>query len=68
MGPLELRFGNRIGYAGALVIGDEVLLGVIPMEDMDLVVIPKTQTLAVNPTSPNIATSVVKRATSGEIV
>jgi hypothetical protein len=30
------------------------------MEDMDLVVIPSTQTLDVNPSSPNIATSVAK--------
>jgi clan AA aspartic protease len=60
VGPLELRFKNRIGFAGALVMGDRVLLGAIPMEDMDLVVIPKTRTLDVNPDSPNIATSIVK--------
>ncbi len=60
VGPLELRFKNRVGFAGALVMGDQVLLGAIPMEDMDLVVIPKTRTLDVNPASPNIATSIVK--------
>jgi clan AA aspartic protease len=60
VGPVELRFKNRIGFAGALVLGDEVLLGAIPMEDMDLVIIPKTRTLDVNPDSPNVATSVVK--------
>lgn len=60
VGPLEIRFGNRIGFAGALVLGDQVLLGAIPMEDMDLVVIPSKRTLAVNPDSPNIATSVAK--------
>lgn len=60
VGPLEVRFGNRIGFMGALVLGDQVLLGAIPMEDMDLVVIPSTRTLAVNPSSPNIATSVAK--------
>lgn len=60
VGPLEIRFGNRVGFMGALVLGDQVLLGAIPMEDMDLVVIPSTRTLAVNPESPNIATSVVK--------
>ena len=38
VGPIELRFSNRVGFAGALVMGDEALLGVIPMEDMDLVV------------------------------
>ena len=51
---------NRIGFAGALVLGDQVLLGAIPMEDMDLVVIPMTRSIEVNPLSPNIATSIVK--------
>ena len=60
VGPIELHFKNRIGFAGALVMGDQVLLGAIPMEDMDLVVIPKTRTLDLNPDSPNIATSIVK--------
>jgi clan AA aspartic protease len=60
VGPVELQFKNRVGFAGALVMGDEVLLGAIPMEDMDLVLIPKTRTLDVNPESPNVATSVVK--------
>ena len=60
VGPIELRFKNRIGFTGALVMGDQVLIGVIPMEDMDLVAIPKTRRLAVNPDSPNMATSVAK--------
>jgi len=62
VGPLELRFKNRVGYTGALVMGDQVLLGAIPMEDMDLVVIPKTRTIDINPDSPNVATSVAKQA------
>ena len=61
VGPVELRFKNRVGFTGALVMGDQVLLGAIPMEDMDLVVIPRTRTLDVNPDSPNIASSTVKR-------
>ncbi|MFH1562332.1 MAG: clan AA aspartic protease [Nitrospirota bacterium] len=60
VGPIELRFKNRVGFAGALVMGDQALLGAIPMEDMDLVIIPKTRTLVVNPNSPNIATSIAK--------
>ena len=60
VGPVELQFKNRVGFAGALVLGDEALLGAIPMEDMDLVIIPKTRTLDVNPGSPNVATSVAK--------
>lgn len=60
VGPVELRFKNRVGFSGALVLGDQVLLGAIPMEDMDLIIIPKTRTLDVNPDSPNIASSIVK--------
>ena len=60
VGPIEIRFKNRVGFAGALVMGDQTLLGAIPMEDMDLIVIPKTRTIAVNPGSPNIATSIAK--------
>ncbi|HEY4760826.1 MAG TPA: clan AA aspartic protease [Thermoguttaceae bacterium] len=60
VGPIELRFKNRIGFAGALVMGDQVLLGAIPMEDMDLVITPKTRDVDVNPNSPNIATSIAK--------
>ena len=62
VGPIELHFKNRIGFAGALVLGDQILLGAIPMEDMDLIILPKTRTLDVNPDSPNIATSTAKPA------
>jgi clan AA aspartic protease len=57
VGPVEIRFKNRVGFTGALVMGDQVLLGAIPMEDMDLVVIPKTYEIDVNPASPNIGRS-----------
>jgi clan AA aspartic protease len=40
VGPIEVRFENRACYTGALVLGDEVLLGAVPMEDMDLVISP----------------------------
>jgi len=60
VGPIEVRFKNRVGFAGALVSGDQVLVGAITMEDMDLVVIPETRTLDVNPNSPNIATTIAK--------
>ncbi|MFO1466201.1 MAG: hypothetical protein U1F35_07165 [Steroidobacteraceae bacterium] len=61
-GPIELRFKNRVGYFGALVLGDQVLLGAIPMEDMDLVVIPRTRTVDVNPDNPNFASAILKAA------
>ena len=60
VGPIELRYKNRIGFSGALVMGDQPLLGAIPMEDMDLIVVPKTREVLVNPLSPNIASSIAK--------
>ena len=65
MGPLEVRFKNRVALGGALVFGDQVLLGAIPMEDMDLVVLPRSRRVDVNPESPNIAVSTVKAAGTG---
>ncbi len=43
-------------------MGDQALLGAIPMEDMDLIAIPKTREVAINPMSPNIATSIAKKS------
>lgn len=61
VGPIELRFKNRMAYTGALVLGDQVLLGAIPMEDMDLVVMPMTRAIDLNPLSPNFASVIAKR-------
>jgi hypothetical protein len=60
VGPIHLRFENRECYVGAVVLGDEVLLGAVPMEDMDLVVIPSERRVAVNPLNPNFAAGRVK--------
>lgn len=60
VGPLQISFDKRTSFGGALVLGDSVLLGAIQMEDMDLIVIPREQRVAVNPESPNIPTAIVK--------
>ncbi len=60
VGPVEVSFKNRRCFTGAMVLGDEPLLGAIPMEDMDLVIIPNRQTVDVNPLSPNIPMSMAK--------
>ena len=39
-----------------------MLLRAIPMEDMDLVIVPRTRTLDINPDSPNVASGIVKAA------
>jgi clan AA aspartic protease len=61
VGPIEIRFDGRACFAGALVLGNEVLLGAVPMEDMDLVIQPSTRTVVANPQSPNIPSTIVKR-------
>jgi clan AA aspartic protease len=60
VGPIEVKFENRSCFAGALVLGDEVLLGAVPMEDMDLIVSPAYRKLMVNPDSPNFPHALVK--------
>ena len=60
VGPIHVHFDNRDCYVGAIILGDEVLLGAIPMEDMDLVVLPLERRVAVNPLSPNFASGRVK--------
>jgi clan AA aspartic protease len=58
VGPVKVSMGNRSCFTGAMVLGNQTLLGAIPMEDMDLVVHPATQKVAPNPASPNIPASV----------
>ena len=60
VGPVQIRFENRTCFTGALVIGDSVLMGAVPMEDMDLVISPSGKSITVNPKSPNIPSAVVK--------
>ena len=62
VGPVDFFFQNRRGTADAVVLpGDSVpLLGAIPMEIMDVVIHPKSQTLTVNPDSPSVASHYLK--------
>ena len=60
VGPVEVHFKNRACFVGALVMGNEVLLGAIPMEDMDLVILPQSRTLDINPLNPNFASTMAK--------
>ena len=60
VGPVKVEFENRICFVGAMVLGDQPLLGAIPIEDMDLVIHPSQFKLSVNPASPNIATGLAK--------
>ncbi len=60
VGPVHLKFANRQCLTGAMVIGEEVLLGAIPIEDMDLIIHPAKLTLIANPENPNIPGAIVK--------
>ncbi len=59
-GPVKINFSNRTAFVGVMILGDDVLLGAIPIEDLDVVVHPATRSLMVNPESPNIAMTTVK--------
>ena len=54
---VELKFKNRRTICNAMILpGDsEVLLGAIPLEDMDVLTHPLRQELIVNPEHPNFA-------------
>ena len=62
VGPVEIRFENRRANVDAIVLpGDsEILLGAIPMGDMDVTIDPKRQQLIVNPESPYLAKKSLK--------
>lgn len=62
VGPVRVTFGDRECYAGAVVLGNEVLLGAVSMEDMDLVVVPPLRRVVVNPLRPEMAGGPVKRS------
>jgi clan AA aspartic protease len=58
--PIEVSFENRSYVTEAIVLGNEPLLGVIPMEAMDLVVNPRLQQLTINPLHPNYSVALAK--------
>ncbi len=60
--PVELRFKNRQTTCRAMVLpGDsEILLGSLPLEDMDVLIHPLRQELIVNPDHPYFAQTKLK--------
>ena len=36
VGPIELRFAGSVAFAGALVTGDQVVLGTLPMQALEI--------------------------------
>ncbi|MES1180300.1 MAG: clan AA aspartic protease [Verrucomicrobiota bacterium] len=60
VGPLQITFGERGCFGGAIILGDQVLLGAVQMEDMDLIVSPPERKVIHNPNSPNVPTALAK--------
>jgi clan AA aspartic protease len=58
--PIEILFDNRSYVTEALVLGNEALMGVLPLEAMDLMVDPLNQRLVVNPAHPNFPVALAK--------
>lgn len=57
VGPVEVRCQNRQMFMDAPIVpnSQQVLLGAIPMEGMDVLIDPKRERLIVNPDRPNVA-------------
>ena len=57
VGPVDIRFKNRSTSVRALVLpqADEVLLGAIPLEGMDVIIDPLAEQLIVHPDRPYMA-------------
>jgi clan AA aspartic protease len=60
VGPVRIEAFGRQTVQSAIVVGDEVLLGAIPIEAMDLVIHPAALEIAPNPDSPNIPAALAK--------
>jgi clan AA aspartic protease len=59
---VRVELMGRGCVVGALGFGNQVLLGAIPMEDMDLIVHPQSYQVLPNPENPNIAVSLAMGA------
>jgi clan AA aspartic protease len=62
VGPLTVKFINRSTNCNAMVLpgNTEILLGAIPMEDLDVIIDPRNQTLALPPDRPYMAQKSLK--------
>ena len=53
-GPIKVEVMGRDCVTAAVVMGDQVLLGSIPMQAMDVIVHPRSEQVVPNPESPNV--------------
>ena len=59
-GPIKVEMMGRDCVTAAVVMGDQVLLGAIPMQAMDVIVHPRTEQVVPNPDSPNVPSFLAK--------
>ena len=62
VGPIRIDAQARDCMTAACVMGDQVLLGAIPLEAMDMIIHPRLQRLIPNPENPNLPGVIVKSA------
>lgn len=57
VGPIDIRFENRTTTTRAVLLpGDaEPLLGQIPLEDLDVLLLPREERMIINPKTPLMA-------------
>jgi len=53
VGPIKVEVFGRHAFTGAMVMGDRVLLGAIPMQAMDVIIDPRREQLIPNPEHPD---------------
>ncbi len=54
VGPVKVEVFGRHAFVGAMVTGNSVLLGAVPMQSMDVLIDPARHQLIPNPEYPNI--------------
>ena len=61
-GPIKVDMMGRDCVTAALIMGDQVLLGAVPMQQMDVIVHPGAEQVVPNPESPNVPLFLAKTA------
>ena len=59
-GPVKIEMQGHDCVMGAAVMGDRVLLGAVPMDQMDVVIHPQRLKVVPNPESPNVPVFLAK--------
>ena len=54
VGPIRVKVFGRHAFSGAMVTGNGVLLGAMPMQSMDVLIDPARHQLIPNPEYPNV--------------